>query len=77
MVMTQQMLINLLQERTELQAEVERLKEALLRIRKYGDGSVHKNHGICPYGCDCPDIARQALEEVSDEMLETHSVRHG
>jgi cell shape-determining protein MreC len=41
-----------------LEAEVERLREALWSIAAYGDD------GVCPYGCDTPHIARAALEEA-------------
>lgn len=34
----------------------DKLVEALERISRYGED------GICPYGCDTPDIARQALQ---------------
>jgi hypothetical protein len=44
----------------EVEAERDRLKTALLRIAAYG------NDGICPYGCDTPDIARQALRGGED-----------
>jgi len=43
------------------EAKVYRLQTALVRIRKYGEGNETPN-GICPHGCDCPDIAQQALE---------------
>jgi hypothetical protein len=35
------------------------MKVALKIIARYGN-----EHGICPYGCDCPHIARSALEEL-------------
>ena len=39
--------------------EIDRLKRALTDIVSYDkDGE----QGICPYGCDCPNIARQALK---------------
>lgn len=38
-----------------LQKGNERLREALKLISGYG------KDGICPYGCDCPDIAHKAL----------------
>ena len=38
-----------------LQAERDRLREGLERIARYG------KDGICPYGCDTPNIATAAL----------------
>ena len=38
--------------------EITRLRDALKRIALYGG-----DDGICPYGCDTPDIARATLEE--------------
>jgi len=42
------------------EAERNRLRKALLAIKRYGDG----NNGICPYGCDTPNIACKALEGI-------------
>lgn len=44
-----------------VKAERDRYKSALEEIGKYDKNSKYGD-GICPYGCDCPDIARQALE---------------
>lgn len=44
----------------KVMAEVERLRAALEMIAKYDDGV---RDGICPYGCDTPNIARAALNE--------------
>lgn len=38
-----------------------RQAEALMEIAKYGENDHYP--GCCPYGCDCPEIARCALEE--------------
>lgn len=43
-----------------LWAEIYRLRAALAEIRDYDKGSKY-GEGICPYGCDCPDIANRAL----------------
>jgi len=40
--------------------ETDRLRAALKTIAEYGIGA-DRNDGICPYGCDCPCIAQQAL----------------
>ena len=42
-----------------LQAELERVRAALVRIARYG------KDGICPYGCDTPHIAQAALTATS------------
>lgn len=44
-----------------LEAEVAALVDALRTISSYDQNSPH-GEGICPYGCDCPAIARRALE---------------
>ena len=48
-----------------LQTEKEQLIEALKKISDYG------SDGICPYGCDAPHIATQALagEEAEDDLF--------
>ena len=47
-----------------LEAEVERLRNALRRIAAYGEA------GICPYGCDTPYIARATLGGRAIEATE-------
>ena len=37
------------------------LEVALKLIAEYGVGS-DRNDGICPYGCDCPNIAQEAIK---------------
>ena len=44
-------------------AENQRLREALEKIAKYDDNGTPD--GICPYGCDCPSIAQEALKKIS------------
>lgn len=46
-----------LADRESIQAERDRLRVALESIAEYG------KDGICPYGCDTPDIAAKALRE--------------
>ena len=41
--------------------QVKNLKSAMLKIAAYD----HDNNGCCPFGCDTPDIAREALEEAA------------
>ena len=43
-------------------AELERVRAALERIARYG------NDGICPFGCDTPYIAQQALGQHRQGM---------
>ena len=53
----------------EKAAEVERLREALENIARYdqNEGEYRDRPGICPYGCDTPQIAREALtKETTD-----------
>lgn len=45
-----------------LWAEIYRLRAELSTIRDYDRNSPH-GEGICPYGCDCPNIANTALRE--------------
>ena len=45
----------------ERDKEIARLTEALKTIAKYGIG-LDRNDGICPYGCDCPHIAQEAIK---------------
>lgn len=48
----------------DLRAENQRLREALEKIEAYGDPEQPlgtKNPGCCPYGCDTPTIAHEAL----------------
>lgn len=44
------------------------LRDVLREIASYGDD----HDGICPYGCDCPHVAKKALaatpETASDEL---------
>lgn len=42
------------------------LIEALFQISKYDD--PYTPEGICPYGCDTPNIALEALKELEDEQ---------
>ncbi len=44
-----------------LRLELIALRAALQTIASYDQTSPH-GEGICPYGCDCPQIARLALE---------------
>ena len=37
-------------------------KTALQLIASYDKDSKH-GEGICPYGCDCPNIAQEALKK--------------
>lgn len=44
-------------------------RNALQEIMKYGEYPHNqKDDGCCPYGCDCPYIAKNALKEVADLM---------
>jgi len=45
-----------------LWSEIYRLRAELNTIRDYDRDSKH-GEGICPYGCDCPSIAHNALRE--------------
>ena len=36
-------------------------KTALQLIASYDSKNTHFGEGICPYGCDCPTIAQNAL----------------
>lgn len=47
-------------ELTALRAVADEMEGALKEIADYGRGSRH-GEGICPYGCDAPDIAQKAL----------------
>lgn len=40
-----------------------RLLEALKTIQSYDEGN-----GCCPYGCDCPTIARTAIAEAEETV---------
>ena len=51
-----------IQLRERVQAELERVRAALERIARYG------NDGICPFGCDTPYIAQQALGQHRQGM---------
>ena len=44
-------------------AQRDALAEALRKIATYSVGSKHP--GCCPYGCDCPEIARAALYQLT------------
>ena len=44
----------------KLKAENARLRVALATIAQYGED------GICPYGCDTPNIARDALSNQQE-----------
>ncbi len=50
-----------LMEVKRLEGELTALRVALKDIASYDQTSPH-GEGICPYGCDCPQIARVALE---------------
>ena len=53
----------LLEESISTQLANRRLREALKRVARYGE-----NHdGCCPYGCDTPTIASDALSAQSNE----------
>ena len=43
-------------------AENKRLREALTIIAAYDKNSKY-GAGCCDYGCDCPNIAKQALDK--------------
>lgn len=45
------------------------LVKALEEIRRYGDVE-----GICPYGCDCPSIAKRALESYDKNFISLKEV---
>jgi hypothetical protein len=45
----------------ELIRRTNALEEALKTIAEYGIGA-DRNDGICPYGCDCPHIAQEAIK---------------
>ena len=47
----------------ELEAQNARLREALEEIARYDRGSPHGD-GVCPFGCDTPYIAKQALADT-------------
>lgn len=46
----------------ELKAQNARLLEALRIIQSYDEGN-----GCCPYGCDCPTIARTAIAKAKTQ----------
>jgi hypothetical protein len=50
----------------ELSRERAEMAAALKTIAEYGIGSG-MNDGICPYGCDCPHIAQEALHYMTTE----------
>ena len=54
-------------ENKELRAEKERMRKALLHIRSYEEVGPNKDDGICPYGCDCPGIAKDLLQALAKE----------
>ena len=43
-----------------LNRDIQTLKDGLNEIARYG----HENDGLCPYGCDCPDIAIKTLNKL-------------
>jgi len=45
-----------------LEKKCRSLSAALSVIANYGVGS-DRNDGVCPYGCDCPHIAQEALRK--------------
>ena len=45
----------------ELRSLLQELGEALEAIKHYGD----QHHGCCPYGCDTPTIAKEALTKLN------------
>jgi len=47
-------------------AENDKVKLAIKALRTISayDKDSEGGEGICPYGCDCPDIARRALSEI-------------
>lgn len=49
--------------------EIVRLRKALAAISEYDTNSSFGN-GTCPYGCDCPHIAEDALTATSRKIEE-------
>lgn len=48
---------------TRASNEIERLRNVLAAIADYGD-----DNGICPYGCDTPNIASEALKKYGEQL---------
>ena len=46
---------------TQLRSQLDGMTKALTEIKSYG------KDGICPYGCDCPDIAGRALAALTTQ----------
>jgi hypothetical protein len=51
----------------ELSKERAELLVTLKTIAEYGIGS-DRSDGICPYGCDCPHIAQEAIPYATTEQ---------
>lgn len=49
----------------QLEEENNKLRKILEQISNYDKASKY-GEGICPYGCDCPEIAKRALEELNE-----------
>ncbi len=49
-------------ENAAMRATNARLLEALKTIQSYDEGN-----GCCPYGCDCPTIAKSAIAEAENQ----------
>lgn len=60
-------------EANDLRSESKRFRGALELIASYDKTSKHGD-GICPYGCDTPNIARQALAGNGSLKRCTHAV---
>jgi hypothetical protein len=58
-----------------LWAEIYRLRAALAEIRDYDKNSKYRE-GICPYGCDCPNIANLALKDKGTTNSNTETRKH-
>ena len=48
-----------------LQKDLQTALDGLREISRYGYG----NDGICPYGCDTPDIANKTLNKIKTQRI--------
>ncbi len=50
---------------SRLRAKLERAREGLEAIKRYDENTKY-GVGVCPYGCDTPNIARETLRELEN-----------